>query len=68
MRVARGVLNSAICVIRESLDMSGFEKAYSLFKVCGVKGNIMNAKFRKEITISSLREGEVLITYCLKQF
>jgi|GEM_PF-6696166 len=33
MDVARGVYNSAIFVISESLGMSGFEKRYSLFIV-----------------------------------
>lgn len=37
---ARGDNNSAISGLSESLGISGFDKTYSLFKVCGVKGNI----------------------------
>jgi len=42
---ARGVLNSAIFVISESLGISGSEKGYSLFGVWGVRGTIFARSF-----------------------
>jgi len=43
---ARGVRGSAISRLIESLDMSGFEKVYSLFGVLSVRGNICNCTAR----------------------
>jgi hypothetical protein len=38
----RGDDNSAISGLNQSLDIGGFEKAYVLFGVRGVKGNIFD--------------------------